>query len=165
MAEQLGLSSPWVHYVRKVKALFEKDPDITLQYNEDDYTLKLYIEDAAKADALSQLLPTEKDFGGVTLNIKVIPANNQDSKIALFQKAFYGNPVFSFSDGVEDVLTNPIYYFVFRNEVVQYFNDNLGDIYGLESTLYEDLARDVFEGQHESIYFCTDLPDDWDDED
>lgn len=96
----------------------------------------------------------------MNLKITVIPANaNKESSISLFQKAFAGNPILNYIEGTEDTFSNYLYYFVFRNEVVQYFNDNLADIHGLESTLYQTLANEIFEGRHEGVLFCTDLPD------
>lgn len=161
MPTQVSISSPWISYVRKIEALFEPDPEIKIDFDNDDLNLKLYVEDAAKADALTQLLPAEKSFGNVNLKITVIPANaNKESAISLFQKAFAGNPILNYIEGTEDTFSNPLYYFVFRNEVVQYFNDNLADIHGLESTLYQNLANEIFEGCHEGVLFCTDLPDD-----
>jgi hypothetical protein len=43
---------------------------------------------------------------------------------------------------------------VFEKKVVQFFNDQLDDINGNKSTLYQDIAKDVFE-KHEGVYFCT----------
>lgn len=45
-------------------------------------------------------------------------------------------------------------YVVFEAKVVQFFNDDIGDINGIKSTLYEDIAEEVFE-KKEGIYFCT----------
>jgi len=50
---------------------------------------------------------------------------------------------------------------VFENKVVQYFNDQLDDPYGVKSALYEDLARDVFEDS-EGVFFNTQVVDDFD---
>ena len=50
---------------------------------------------------------------------------------------------------------NDFNFVVFVPEVVQFYNDDLGDINGLCSTLYQDLAKDLF-GEEAGIYFCTD---------
>jgi hypothetical protein len=52
-------------------------------------------------------------------------------------------------------LTNPITYVIFKKEVVQYYDDNLGDAHGNRTTLYEQIANQIFEDR-EGIYFCTD---------
>lgn len=43
---------------------------------------------------------------------------------------------------------------LFKKEVVQYFTDNLGDYNGYRSTLYENIARDIF-GDIVGVFFCT----------
>ena len=52
-------------------------------------------------------------------------------------------------------MTNPLTYVVLKKEVVQFFNDNLNDIHGLETTLYQTIAKDVFDGT--GVFFCTDI--------
>ena len=117
----------------------------------------LFVDGAEKADALTQLLPTEKSFGSVTVKIKVIPANRLgDQKAQLFQKAFEGNPALSHIDTITDVFSTPINYVVFRKEVVQFFVDDLGAMGGFRSTLYQDIAKHVF-GEIPGVFFCTDI--------
>ena len=66
---------------------------------------------------------------------------------------FEGNPAVkefkSVQFGPEEVL-----YVIFQKEVVQFFTDDLTDIYGLCSTLYQDIAKDVFENVG-GVFFCT----------
>ena len=47
---------------------------------------------------------------------------------------------------------NSFTYVVFEKEVVQYWNDNLGDINGLRSTLYQDLAKEIFADDLQNVY-------------
>jgi len=155
LTDTLNLASPWITYAQKVNALFDKDPEVLVQYDNDTLELKLYIDNAAKADALSQLLPIEKTFGNVTLKITVIPANNELSKISLFRNAFAGNPIFDRVETVPFTQNAPIEYIIFTREVVSFFNDDVGDFYGAESTLYENIARDVFDTSEDGIFFCT----------
>lgn len=156
MSNKVGLSTPWVTYARKVNALFEEDPEVLVDYDIEGPTLTIYVENAAKADALEQLLPATKEFGNVTLNIKVVPANSQ-TKVSLFRNAFAGNPIINKIETVEIAPGSPVNYVIFAREVVSFFNDDLGDYFGAESTLYENLARDVFDLGEDGILFCTDL--------
>ena len=49
-------------------------------------------------------------------------------------------------------------YVVFKNCVVQFFNDNLNDAHGLISTLYQDIAADILDGPGTiGVYYCTDV--------
>ena len=148
--------SPWVEYYRKIEALFKEDKGVQVIYDDDNNIVKVYVADSQKADALSQVMPTEKTWGTITLKIEVVPANGfRASRAELFNAIFAGNPAVSFIHTIEGVFTNKLTYVVFKKEVVQYFNDDLGDIYGQCSTLYQDLAKDVF-GEQDGVFFCTD---------
>ena len=155
------LSPPWVTYYREIKALFGDDPEIVVVFHEEEKEIKLFVNDNGKAYAIRKLLPDVKEFGIAKIKITVIPCNVKkgDDYQKLFEKAFDGNPVLSYITPVEEVFSNPILYVVFEKEVVQFYNDNLGDINGNRTTLYENIARDVF-GEMNSIYFCTDDEED-----
>ena len=124
--------------------MFKDDPEITIRCIEDPLTIKLYVDNTAKANALTKILPMEKDFGGVKVYIQVIPNNvSSQSPADLFKDAFKDNPVFVDMITVGDIYINPVNYCVFKNEVVQYWDDNLGDPHGRVSTLYQDIADDT----------------------
>ena len=154
--ENAKLSPPWITFMNEIKALFVEDPDIKIQYSEDDYTMKLFVDNTDKAEALSKMIPAEKDFGNVKMKIEIVPANKDDMTYAdLLKKAFAGNPV------VKDVVSvdtpfGKVTYVVFEKKVVQFFNDQMDDLYGNKSTLYQECARDVFETKDADAFFCTD---------
>lgn len=155
---KMKLSPPWVTYVNKIKALFEGDPDIKFQFDEDEYSLKIFVEDPDKADALMKLLPLQKEFGNVILKIAVIPADDGEvDYMALFRAAFKGNPNVADITSVETPFGYSVNFVVFKKEVVQFFNDDISDLNGLCSTLNEDIAREVFGEGCDSVYFCTDI--------
>ena len=100
-----------------------------------------------------------KEFGNVTVQIVVIPSNNllQSSPDDLFRRAFYYNDAVTSVEITKDIPGFPcLTYVIFAKEVVQYFTDNLGDYYGITSTLYQDIAKDIFVNT-EGVYFCTDV--------
>ena len=157
----MKLSAPWIIFVREVEELFKYDEEVHVVYNDDEKELKLYVDSEDKSSALNELLPTMKTFGNVELYIQVVPANvdfvlAKGPKIDLYVQALDGNGAFSFAKEVKGVFANNLTYVVFRNKVVQYFNDDLGDIYGQCSTLYQNIAKDVF-GETEGVFFCTDI--------
>ena len=151
------LSAPWVLFYREVEAMFAEDPAVRVEFdNGDEKIIKLYVDGERKAEALSELLPIEKEFGNVVVKIEVIPANIlKGDKAQLFRDAFDGNPALSYDVTVDGVFSNPVTYFVFKKAVVQYYADNLGDVNGLQSTLYQNIAEDLFEN-HDGVSFCTD---------
>lgn len=171
---KLNLSSPWVIFYREVEAFFRYDEEVHVVYDEDENNLMLYVEDENKAEALGRLLPLEKEYGAVTLKIKVIPANvpinfrrrrynaplkiNEDTTAEdLFSVALSRNRNLSSIRTYSGIMSNPITYVVFVNRVVQYFNDSLSDIHGVCSTLYQEIAKDIFTEQ-KGVYYCTDFP-------
>ena len=158
MSEKMKLSPPWVTFYKEMNALFGEDPDINVTFDEDTNTIKLFVEGVDKADALTQLLPAEKTFGNITVYIEVIPANKQQSKIDLFRKAFEGNPVFSYAVTVGGISSNDYNFIVFRHKICQFWNDQMNDINGNVSTLYENVARDIFDDT-KGIFFNTETAD------
>lgn len=154
--ENIKMVSPWIGYYKEIKSLFQEDYTVKVKYDDSKNTIKLYVEDEEKADALAQLLPNRKVFGNITINIDVIPANKVETpKIDLFRKAFEGNGAVAYIETVDNVSSNAFHFVVFQPEIVQYYNDDLSDINGLRSTLYQDIAKEIF-GEREGIYFCTD---------
>lgn len=151
------LASPWISFYREIEAMFKEDEQVHPVYDEENNVVKLYVENQEKAEALEKILPDHRTFGNVTVTVTVIPANKlAEVRDTWFRKAFEGNPAVSYITTITDVFNNPITYVVFKNKVVQYYNDDLGDVHGNRSTLYQDIAKEIFE-DHEGIFFCTDV--------
>lgn len=155
----LTKSSPWVTYYREVDALFKRDREVLVVFDEENEELKLYVDNQAKANAIRCLIPTEKEFGNVILKIDVIPSNGKalnnvgtPNIVDVAASAFRNNDAVCMVRDVSAVFD--LVYVIFRKEVVQYFDDNIGDINGNCSTLYEVIARDVFNDV--GIKYCTD---------
>ena len=153
--KKMKLSPPWVEYYRKIEAMFGPDPDIRVEFDEDEMHIKLYVESHEKAAALDELLPVQKDFGNVSVFIEVIPANDEPKRIDYIKRAFEGNPAFSYATTIEGIMSNPISYVVFKPEVIQFWNDNMGDPHGITSTLMADIAKEII-GEDEGVIFSTD---------
>lgn len=171
---KLQVVSPWVNYYYKLNAFFRGDPDVTVVYDEKKTEVKLYVRGDEKASAIEELLPASREFGTVALKITVIPANYSSSTIdspyargrtvyrdmndtqKLFMTALRNNPAFSFTDRI-CLQANEITYIVFENKVVQYYDDNIMDYYGQCSTLYQNIAADIFNPIN-GVRYCTDKP-------
>ena len=158
--EKVGISAPWTLYYRMLEAMFAEDPEVKVVMDDDEPEVKLYVENSDKANALAELLPVEKEFGNVTLKVTVLlPNENAPKKSSLIAKAFEGNPALKYiCKAPNGEMSFAGTYVVFKNKVVQYFSDNLADIHGVTSTLYQDLAAELF-GADNDIFFCTDVTD------
>ena len=155
----LKLSAPWETYYKELNELLKKDKEIHVIYDREYQSIDIYVENEAKAEALAELLPQSKHFGNVELTIAVIPANKCNrrcSKGSIYEDAFYNNPVVDNIVSIENIMSNPITYVIFHREIVQYYNDDLGDANGVCTTLYQDIAKRVLEDR-EGAFFCTNV--------
>ena len=154
----VNMVSPWVDFYRQIEAMFNDDPEITVKYDNDEEKIKIYVDGSnSKITALSKILPEEKVFGNVTIKIEIIPSNvSFKSDIELIQAAFKGNPNLVSAQTIGTVFGD-INYVVFKNQVVQYYNDDMGDINGQKSTLYQDIAKNIFDDKLQ-LHYCTDKP-------
>ena len=154
---KVKLAAPWTIYYRQLQALFKLDKEIYIDFDEDFGTIKLYVSNATKAEALKTLLPKNKKFGNVTVPIHVISgpdgAPKSESDV---HDVFAGNDAVSYISVVDGIFNAQLIYVMFKKEVVQFFNDNISDRHGLCSTLYQDIANEVF-GEIPNVFFCTEI--------
>lgn len=164
---RLKISPPWVVYAHKLEALFDGDPEIAfnVDYNGKNPSVVLATNNPDKAAALMDLLPDQKQFGSVALNITVDcdTVSNRAFPTAkeLFETAFNKNPVFAYAvcPASEGYWFVDFTYVVFKNTVVQFFCDNLNDPHGIISTLYQELAEEIFADAkiNGNAAYCTDV--------
>lgn len=157
MKTKIKLSPPWTTYYRQLQALFGKDPDIKLFFDEDESSIKVLVKNAYKANALEHLLPKEVSFGDVVVKILI---DNPEEFCADtgWEEAFEGNPVVGHIEVVEVPFSSvPVVYIGFVREVVQFFNDDLSDPHGNCSTLYQEIAKEVFKDQFNVFFYTVDM--------
>ena len=162
---RLKLAPPWITYINMLQALFDGDPQIAFNVNDTLPAVTIACSNGDKNAALSQVLPDEKVFGNVTLKISISgPISNRTfaTPKELMELLFNGNPVFAYThEPSQDIrVFGGFLYVVFKNTVVQFFNDNLDDCHGIMSTLHEDIARQVFADSRynlNAVKFNTDV--------
>jgi hypothetical protein len=167
---RFNLSSPWVEIYEELTAMFKHDEEVRVVYFDGDgadHKVDLYVSNAEKAEALFKVIKPKHTFGNVVLYVNVIMPNGQvcdttepvegdDDYADIYEKAFAGNGAFVHTVKVDGVMfMSGLVYVVFRPTVVQYFNDDLGDVNGHRSCLYQDLAKELFITQP-GVFFCTD---------
>lgn len=168
-AIRLKLSPPWITYINKVQAMFDGDPQIAcnIQTHSANPSITLACNNGDKVTAIKKLLPTSVDFGNIKLKINI---DGPESNLAftstkqVFEIAFKGNPAFSYcvAPAEEGYWYADFTYVVFKNCVVQFFNDNLNDAHGIVSTLYQDIAAELFKEFTPisgGVGYCTDIED------
>jgi len=158
---KLTLEAPWENFNKKVKALFAGDPDITVGdvYETDgdtDFAFDIEVKKHDKYIALDRLLPGIKVYGNVTLGIVLYDEENTATDtLGLFNTLFAGNPIVSDFKTRKDPAGVDWNYVLFAPEVVQFFDDDIGDYYGNWTGLAEDIAREVFAENSLGVNFCT----------
>ena len=147
------LIAPWINFYREVEALFKNDRKVHVTFDEESYTLKLYVDDTMKAKAIEYLMPKSREFGGVTVNVEVIPANKEIENVEeAFRTAFNGT--YTLSDVVVEQTPLGVFkYAVFAPEAAQYYADDISDICGNKTVLYADIAKDVFDVP--GVFICS----------
>lgn len=157
---KLKLSPPWSIFYDEISAMFKPDPEVKVVMDEKNYTIYVFVSNPKKSAAIAKILEQEKKFGRITLKVLVPPPNDDEYKFAngveLYQAAFEKNPRLSYVQPKTSIFDTS-FYVVFRNEVIQYFNDDISDINSQCSTLAEYIARDIFVGT-ELPNFNTDYP-------
>lgn len=155
--DKIKLSPPWITYFHKVQALFEKDNSVMVDFDEDNCHLNIIVEeDIEKGEAIQKLFPSEIVFGNnvMKINIVTIQEPKQIPTAQIFTNAFKNNPVVEDIISASDILRDDQTYIMFQNKVVQFFNDNISDYNGVCSTLYQDIAKDVFK-DFADVHYCT----------
>lgn len=145
--EEMTMYESRVVWAKKLKKLFALDPDVEVVYDHDTPIVAVYVRGEDKAESISEILPDEVKFASGSMPVEVIPANADELTPAdHLRRAFAGNPA------LQDVVESPVVpkgpsmtYGLFAPEVAQVECDNAGSPYGLLTTTYEDLARDVLD--------------------
>ena len=158
------LSSPWMKLYHEIRAMFAEDNTVHVVFDEDEGRIVVYAQDDKKAAALGILLDKEYTFGNIKIRV-VVPAINEQNEFKfhhnqeIYAFAFEGNPALSFVYASPLPIASDTCYVVFKNCVVQYFNDDLSDIHGNCSTLYQEIAKEIFNDTLIGpVNFCTDTP-------
>ncbi len=154
-----ALAAPWYTLYNELLAMFEGDKEVRVLMDGNCETIRLYIDNPRKCAALDKVLKHEHRFGDKVVTVVCVPPNDTGVKEApedvetLWETAFDGNQAFAFVIAP----TTPfgtLTYVVFASMVVQFFNDDLSDVYGNRTTLYQNIATDLFQRQNNEN-FCT----------
>ena len=161
---KVNLSSPWVQLYNQICAMFKNDKEVKVLFDEESHDISLYVDNDEKEEAIGYFLNQKRIYGNTSVTVRVIPSNNHGPKSVSLKDilcaAFSGNPSFSFAESYDTPFGNHTFC-VFKNEVIQYWCDNMFDLNGVKSTLMEDIAREVFNPEVliYELHFCTEMPE------
>lgn len=143
--EDLKLNRPDVSMANRIKAVFEDDPQISIEYvnaTEDQYAkIILKISNSTKAVAIGKILPEKYDIS-LPLLVEVVDTSKMDGDVV--RAAFSGNPHFKNYVEITNELTKETYHIcVFKEEVIKFLNDNAASLNGYEFRLMQDLCEEI----------------------
>lgn len=69
MEENLTLVSPWVIFYKEIEAMFQRDPEVRVTFDNDNRVIKLLVESGDKAEALSKILEKIVEWTNAAYNI------------------------------------------------------------------------------------------------
>ena len=142
MKEDLKLGTPWTIYANRVKALFEYDKDVRVEYDYETRKLVVHVDGSDKAESIKRLLPSSMTYGNVVLSIAIVPSDLLGTEEDLFRKAFEGNPA------LESVVEScgpagDVSYALFAPAITQIHEDDLSEFDGMKTITYAELAKSV----------------------
>lgn len=169
MATQtLGLQSPWYTLYNKIVAIFGNDEELTISNISETkstadakatYTITISSSNAVKLQAIEKILKHEFPMGNIVVKIEFVyeESDNVNITAADFKNAFSGNPIMSAIKTIETPWKSEMTFVMFKREVIQFYNDDITDIYGNFNGLAEDIARELFNSPTDVISYCTDI--------
>jgi len=136
------LSPPWYTFFNYLKHSIGKDQCVDVldmeEISEGDFLIPVEVRDRGKAIALATILVPCKNFGNINVRIKVLYCgravkpychpHDVSVLIKIFEEALETNYYFEYVEsGV--LFGSTIVFPVFKREVIQFFNDDLSDLY------------------------------------
>lgn len=161
---KLRLEAPWYSFQKKVEALFKDDPDILvgelIETDDEfgfDYVMNIEVLNHKKFEALDRVVAPYKIFGDIIVKIVLFDEENHgvNPGLQLYETIFEGNSILEDVRNITDQAGVTHGYVRFKPEVIQFFDDNIGDYDGNWSGLAESIARELFENDTTGMHFCT----------
>ena len=136
------ISPPIYQVYHMLRAFLGADQDITVEVNEKSKYLNVIISDASKYKAYLTILKDKINDFEIRVNGKKRTAKYTPTTESI-TAALITHPMINDIQEIE-VLGFRRLFIMFKQNVVQYYDDNFSHPYGLVTTIAEDLARKIF---------------------
>ena len=154
MDKQVKLSPPQYTYSNFIKHSIGNDPCVRVldlqETPHGDYLQIINVDERRKAAALATILKRRKTFGNVKIRIEVRhcgrvvePVTEIRSILRLFEAALDTNRWFEFVESKQVFFGLKPIFPVFKKDVIQFFNDDLSDLYANFNGVVADVFREV----------------------
>lgn len=154
---QIRISPPEFTYFNEIKFSIGNDPLVQVeplrQLSGGDFLITIRVQGMQKARALATLIIATKQIGNLLIQVRVVTSEgNRVQPItraltpreiaALYQTAFRTNRLFNFAV-VRASISFTAVYPVFKAQVIQFFNDDLSDLFNNFNQVAAFVFRDV----------------------
>jgi len=147
------LSPPWYTFFNFVKHSVGSDRCVEVcemkEISEREFLIQVDVKDRNRAIAMATLLVPCKNFGNIDVRVEVCHCGrivhpndrciNARSLVRMFEEAFCTNDYFEYVESVR-MFGADIIFPVFEKGVIQFFNDDISDLYNN----YNGVIADVF---------------------
>ncbi|MFJ9498166.1 hypothetical protein [Brevibacillus centrosporus] len=154
---QIRLSPPEFTYFNEIKFSIGNDPLVQVeplrQLAGGDFLITIRVQGLQKARALATLIVQTKQIGNLRIQVRVVTSEgNRVQPItralspreiaALYQIAFRTNRLFNFAVSRASLSFTAVYP-VFKAQVIQFFNDDISDLFNNFNQVAAFVFRDV----------------------
>ena len=144
----VGLSSPWEIYRKRVYNIFSKDPEVEVQAISGEvvdgvFSFTISSVNSSKLAAIKKILKNDIPMGNITVHIDFEDLSDGAPTVEDFEIAFDGNSLFDEIYTAEIPGGAEIYYAIFNREIISYFSDDLTDYCGRAHEIAADIIRDI----------------------
>ena len=149
----IKLSPPWHTFFNFVKHSVGNDRCVEVcdmkEISEREFLIQVDVKDRSRAIAMATILAPCKNFGNIDVRVEVSHCGrivrpndrclNVRSLVRMFEEAFCTNNYFENVEAVK-MFEADIIFPVFEKSVIQFFNDDISDLY----SNFNGVAADVF---------------------
>ncbi|WP_301170138.1 hypothetical protein [Brevibacillus nitrificans] len=154
---QIRLSPPEFTYFNEIRFSIGNDPLVQVeplrQLSGGDFLITIRVQGMQKARALATLIIATKQIGNLRIQVRVVTSEgNRVQPItraltpreiaALYQTAFRTNRLFNFAVARATISFTAVYP-VFKARVIQFFNDDISDLFNNFNQVAAFVFRDV----------------------
>ena len=151
------LSPPQYTYFNFIKYSIGNDPCVDVldieETSDVDYLIPIHVHNYEKAQALATILELHKSIGNFNITIEIYHCDqpvapienieNINSLLRVFRKALKTNCYFEFVEAAETFPGLKSIFPVFNKEIIQFFNDDLSDLFANFNGVAADVFREV----------------------
>ena len=155
--KSVRLSPPQYTYFKFLKYSIGNDPCVDVLDIEEvaggNYLIPIHVKSLEKARALATILNLHKNYGNINICIEIYYCNrvvapienieNINSLLRIIKQALNTNCYFEFVKAAEVIPGYNSIFPVFKKEVIQFFNDDLSDLYANFNGVAADVFREV----------------------